>query len=99
MVWGPAHTQRWTIDSSIPNGFRLVQLLVGSELCSSKGHEAAAASGASVAAWVRHAACQVIRQRIAQATPEDFPQRWRLAVGERSNGRRGETHEQGHRGT
>jgi hypothetical protein len=34
--WGLAHTQRWTIDSSIPDGFRLVHVLVDSELCSSR---------------------------------------------------------------
>ena len=44
-------------------------------------------------------AAEIIHQHIAQASPEDFPQRWQLAVEERSNGRRGETHAQGHRGT
>ena len=50
MKWGLAHMQRWTIDSFIPDGFRLALLLVGT-------------------------------------------------VEERSIRRRGETHEQGHRGT
>jgi hypothetical protein len=32
-------------------------------------------------------AAEVIHRLIAQATPKDFPQRWQLAVEERSNGR------------
>jgi predicted transcriptional regulator len=136
MQWGIAHTNGWTIDSSIPDRPHLVQMLVEPDLLQ-QVHAAADAHGASVAAWLRHAmrqvthddfppswraeeiavrshdsgyyerrfqlrldqatqrkletltqtfqrsAAEVIRQLIAQARPENFPQSWHIAVKER----------------
>jgi predicted DNA-binding protein len=68
MQWALAHTQGWTIDPSIPNRPHLVHMLVDPELLQ-QVQEAAAAHGADVAAWERHAMRQVTR--------DDFPPSWR----------------------
>jgi hypothetical protein len=69
MQWGLTYTQRWTIDPSIPDRPRLVHMLVSPEL-GQQVHDAAAAHGVSVAAWVRHA--------MRQVTLEDFPASWHV---------------------
>ena len=68
MQWGLAHTNRWTIDQSIPDRPHLVHRLVDPELLA-RVQDAADAHGASVAAWVR--------QAMRQVTLEDFPASWR----------------------
>jgi predicted DNA-binding protein len=136
MQWGITHSEGWTIDRSNPSPVDIVAMLVEPELLQ-QVHEASAAHGATVAAWVRHAMRQVtiggfphswragesvirshdsryygqrfmlrldetttqklqrlvehfaksraeiIRQLIAQATPERFPKSWQIAVDER----------------
>jgi predicted transcriptional regulator len=68
MGWGLTHTQGWTIDPSIPDRPHLVHTLVEPELLQ-RVQAAAAAHGADVAAWERHATRQVTR--------DDFPPSWR----------------------
>ena len=133
MQWGVAHTQRWTIDPSIPTRPHLLHMLVEPELLHQVQY-AAGSYGVTVASWLRQAmrqvtledfpaswrtgatavrshdsryyhcpfmlrldaetaarlvtltqalhrsATEVIRQLIAQATPEDFPESWHLAA-------------------
>jgi predicted DNA-binding protein len=81
MQWGLAHTIGWTLDPSIPDRPHLVHLLVSLDLLQ-QVQAAAAAYGASVAAWLRHA--------MRQVTPEDFPASWH--VGETSP----RSHDSGH---
>jgi hypothetical protein len=68
MQWGLAHTTGWTVDLSIPDRPHLVHMLVDPELLQ-RVQAAAAAHGADVAAWERHAMHQVAY--------EDFPASWR----------------------
>jgi predicted transcriptional regulator len=68
MQWGLAHTGGWTIDSSIPASRHLIHLLLDTERLQHV-QAAAAARGASVVAWVRHAMHQLAR--------DDFPASWR----------------------
>jgi hypothetical protein len=68
MQWGLAHTQEWTIDRSIPDRPHLVHMLVDPDLLQ-QVQDAAAAHGADVAAWERHAMRLVTR--------DDFPPSWR----------------------
>ena len=68
MGWGLAHTREWTLDPSIPDRPRLVHVQVDPELLR-QVQAAAAAHGADVAAWERHAMRQVTR--------DDFPASWR----------------------
>jgi hypothetical protein len=68
MGWGLTQTQTWTIDPSIPDRQHLVHMVVDPELLQ-QVQAAAAAHGADVAAWERHA--------MRQVTPEDFPESWR----------------------
>jgi len=65
--WGLAHTHRWTVEPPIPDRPHLVHVLVEPDLLQ-QVQDAAAADGASVAAWVRHAMRQVTR--------DDFPAHW-----------------------
>jgi predicted DNA-binding protein len=84
MQWALAHTQGWTIDPSIPDRPHLVHMLVAPELLQ-QVQAAAAAHGADVAAWERHAMRQVTR--------DDFPPSWR--AGETAP----RSHESGYYGT
>jgi predicted transcriptional regulator len=68
MGWGHAQTSEWTVDPSIPDRPHLVHMLVDPELLQ-QVQAAAAAHGADVAAWERHAMRQVTRA--------DFPPSWR----------------------
>jgi predicted transcriptional regulator len=68
MQWRLALTDGWTIDSSIPDRPHLVHMLVDPDLLQ-QVQAAAAAHGADVAAWERHAMRQVTR--------DDFPPSWR----------------------
>jgi hypothetical protein len=61
--------------------------------------EVSSAKLAQLEQYFDTSAAESIRQLIAQAALKAFPQGWQLAVEGRSNGRRGETHEQAHRGT
>lgn len=56
MDWGLAHAEGWMIDLSIPDRPHLVHMLVDPELLQ-QVQNAAAAHGADVAAWERHARC------------------------------------------
>jgi predicted transcriptional regulator len=71
MPWGLTQTRRWTIDMAVPGMVRTVGMLLEPELLQ-QVQEAAAAHGATVAAWVRHT--------LQQVTIEDFSERWRLGV-------------------
>jgi predicted transcriptional regulator len=68
MQWALAHTHGWTVDPSIPDRPHLVHMLVDPELLQ-QVQAAAAARGADVAAWERHA--------MRQGTRDDFPPSWR----------------------
>jgi predicted DNA-binding protein len=67
MPWGITHGTAWTIDRSIPASPHIVPLLLEPALLQ-QVHDAAAAHGASVAAWLRHA--------LRHVTPADFPPSW-----------------------
>jgi predicted DNA-binding protein len=71
MQWGIRRSVSWSIDQSIPAKVHLVPLLVEPELLQHV-QEAAAAHGASVAAWVRSA--------MRQVSPEDFPASWHATM-------------------
>jgi predicted transcriptional regulator len=73
MQWGLVHGRAWTIDPSIPASVHLVHVLVEPAVML-QVEDAAAARGASVAGWLRHA--------LRQVTIEDFPASWR--TGEQS---------------
>jgi predicted transcriptional regulator len=78
MGWGLAHTSEWTLDPSIPDRPHLVHMLVDPERLR-QVRAAAAAHGADVAAWERHA--------MQQVTLEDFPASWRAGeMAPRSHG-------------
>jgi hypothetical protein len=68
MQWGLVHGRAWTIDPSIPASVHLVHVLVEPAVML-QVEDAAAARGASVAAWLRYA--------MRQVTLEDFPASWR----------------------
>jgi predicted DNA-binding protein len=68
MQWALTHTQGWTVDPSTPDRPHLVHMLVDPELLR-QVQAAAAAHGADVAAWERHA--------MRQIAYEDFPASWR----------------------
>jgi predicted transcriptional regulator len=68
MQWEVTHAQTWTLVPSIPDRPHLVHMLVDPNLLQ-QVQAAAAAYGADVAAWERHA--------MRQVTPEDFPESWR----------------------
>jgi predicted transcriptional regulator len=71
MQWGLTQTGGWTVDMAVPGTVRTVGMLLQPELLQHV-QEAAAAHGATVAAWVRHTLWQV--------TIEDFPEIWRLGM-------------------
>ena len=68
MQWGLTQTKGWTVDMAVPGTVRTLGMLLEPELLQ-QVQEAAAAHGATVAAWVRHA--------MRQVTIEDFPASWR----------------------
>jgi hypothetical protein len=68
MQWGLSHARDWTVDEPIPRSTHLVPVLLNPTL-RQPVQDAAAAHGASVAAWVR--------QAMRQVTYEDFPASWR----------------------
>jgi len=53
MQWGLIQTRGWTVDMAVPGTVRTVGMLLEPELLPHV-QEAAAAHGATVAAWVRH---------------------------------------------
>jgi predicted transcriptional regulator len=71
MQWGLTQTRGWTVDRAVPGTVRTVGMLLEPELLQ-QVQEAAAAHGATVAAWVRHT--------LQQVTIEDFSENWRLGV-------------------
>ena len=71
MPWGLTQTQGWTVDRAVPSTVRTVGMLLEPELLQ-QVQEAAAAHGATVAAWIRH--------MLQQVTIEDFSENWRLGV-------------------
>jgi predicted transcriptional regulator len=71
MQWGLTQTGGWTVDMTVPGTVRTVGMLLEPELLQ-QVQEAAAAHGATVAAWVRH--------MLQQVTIEDFSESWRLGV-------------------
>jgi predicted transcriptional regulator len=81
MHGGLTHTHGWAIDQSIPARAHPVTMMIEPELLQ-RVQDAAAAYGASVAAWERHA--------LRQVPLEDFPPSWR--AGEASP----RSHESGH---
>jgi predicted transcriptional regulator len=68
MQWGIADGKAWTIDRSIPAAGHPLTMVVDREFLR-QVQAAAAAHGASVAAWERHA--------MRQVTLEDFAPSWR----------------------
>jgi hypothetical protein len=81
MASGLDYPDRWTPDRQHPDSTHLVHMLIDAELFQ-RVQDAAAAHGASVAAWLRLA--------MRHITLEDFPASWR--VGETSP----RSHESGH---
>ena len=71
MQWGLAQTNRWTVDMAAPGTVRTLGMLLDPELLQ-QVQEAAAAHGATVAAWVR--------QAMREVTIDDFPGSWRAGV-------------------
>jgi predicted transcriptional regulator len=69
MEWALAHTQGWTIDPSNPDRPHLLHMPVDPELLQ-QVQDAAAAHGADVAAWERHA-MRLLRR-------DDFPPSWHV---------------------
>ena len=77
MQWGLTQTRRWTIDMTVPGTVHTAGMLLEPELLQ-QVQEAAAAHGATVAAWVRHA--------MREVTIEDFPASWQAGrIGVRSH--------------
>jgi predicted DNA-binding protein len=83
MQWGLTQTQGWTIDQSIPATVQTVAMLLEPKLLQQM-QDAAAAHGASVAAWVRHA--------LRQVTPNDFPASWHVEALQGSKPRSHDSH-------
>jgi predicted transcriptional regulator len=67
MAWGLTQTHHWAIDPAVPRTAHTLSLVLDPTLYR-QVQEAAAAHGATVAAWVRHA--------LRQMRVEDFPQDW-----------------------
>jgi hypothetical protein len=83
MQWGLARTGGWTVHMAVPETVHMLSMLLESALLQ-QVEQAAAAHGASMAAWVREAMRRVTR--------DDFPESWR--VGETQ----GRSHDSGHDG-
>jgi len=71
MPWGLTQTRGWTVDRAVPGTVRTVGMLLEPELLQ-QVQAAAAAHGATVAAWVCHT--------LQPVTIADFSERWRLGV-------------------
>jgi predicted transcriptional regulator len=81
MQWGLCHSEGWTVDQSPIVAVPPVPVLLEPELLQ-QVHNAAAAHGASIAAWLREA--------VRRVTADDFPASWR--TGERAD----RSHESGY---
>jgi predicted transcriptional regulator len=68
MQWGLRHSEGWTVDQSPVVAVPPMPVLLAPELLQQVQH-AAAAHGASIAAWLREA--------VRRVTAEDFPGSWR----------------------
>ena len=68
MQWGLTQTGGSTVNMADPSTVRTVDMLLEPELLQ-QVQEAAAAHGATIAAW--------LRQAMRQVTIEDFPESWR----------------------
>jgi predicted transcriptional regulator len=88
MPWGLTQTRGWTIDRAVPGTVRTVGMLLESELLQ-QVQEAAAAHGATVAAWIRHAIRQVSRA--------DFPPSWHAEADQGGKPRSHDSHYYGTR--